>query len=599
MSRLLVPFLLLLAVLLPGGAAAQEFKVKSMTEAVGDLSAATSQRLDLNGNACALVKVQIPLEDMAFEGNVIGDADFKNGEYWVYLAPGSKMLKLKHKSATPTMLTFGDYGIEALDSKVSYILKLAMPEMASADVVFKVTPKNSRLTIDNVEYPLSDGVATVSLPYGDHTYLAFAPGYEIQSLPFGVRPNFTNKIVIELDPTLTVGEVTETLASTDEEQTVSSDGDVKITPQLAKALNKYEFVGDFHEGLAYVAKDEKVSGYIDALGREVIPLMYDYNMQIDSDFKDGLALVWKNGKFGYIDRDNKMVIPIVYDDLREFSEGVASAKLNGKWGAIDRNNQTVIPFEYDWVGPFSEGLAEVKLNVPGSKDSDGTYYPLGKHGFINKANQAVIPLKYHFTRQFDDGLAAVEVESGKWGYIDANNRFIVPPVYDDAYYFYADGWGTVKKDNKQGFVNHNNHLVLLDYDVVSAPSEGLVEVAKNGKYGFFDLSKEREVIPLKYEAAKYFHDGLAGVQINGKWGFIDKSGVMVIPALYDEVCDFEDGLAFVNSNGKWGLIDKDNNIVIPFRFDWVGFRFHHGLALCTINHKYGFVDKTGLSTFDF
>lgn len=108
--------------------AAREFVVEEMTESPLDLTASTYQRKDLNGNVCALVKVQVPLEGITFEGNVIGDSQNHNGEYWVYLSGGTKMLMVKHSTLKPTLINFEDYGIPRVEGKHTYILSLAPPE---------------------------------------------------------------------------------------------------------------------------------------------------------------------------------------------------------------------------------------------------------------------------------------------------------------------------------------------------------------------------------------------------------------------------------------------------------------------------------------
>ena len=53
-----------------------------------------------------------------------------------------------------------------------------------------------------------------------------------------------------------------------------------------------------------------------------------------------------------------------------FSEGLADVRLNGKWGFIDKSGKVVIPFKYDDALPFSEGFAVVELD--------------GKDGYIDK-----------------------------------------------------------------------------------------------------------------------------------------------------------------------------------------------------------------------
>ena len=74
---------------------AQEMSVKSFEERSKDLSASTYSRKDLNGTPCALIKVQLASSGAQFEGNVIGNVEYKTSEYWVYMPEGSKHLKVK------------------------------------------------------------------------------------------------------------------------------------------------------------------------------------------------------------------------------------------------------------------------------------------------------------------------------------------------------------------------------------------------------------------------------------------------------------------------------------------------------------------------
>ena len=69
-----------------GEAVAQELTVKSMAAAPMDLSASQYERKDFNGQACGLVKVQLAAAGAQFEGNVIGQVEYKTG---VGMAAGS------------------------------------------------------------------------------------------------------------------------------------------------------------------------------------------------------------------------------------------------------------------------------------------------------------------------------------------------------------------------------------------------------------------------------------------------------------------------------------------------------------------------------
>jgi WG containing repeat len=67
------------------------------------------------------------------------------------------------------------------------------------------------------------------------------------------------------------------------------------------------------------------------------------------------------GKYGYIDRSGKMVIPPQFKEAGSFSEGLAIIRLNDKeWGYIDTSGKLVINGEeFGLAREFSEGLAAV------------------------------------------------------------------------------------------------------------------------------------------------------------------------------------------------------------------------------------------------
>ena len=98
----------------------------------------------------------------------------------------------------------------------------------------------------------------------------------------------------------------------------------------------YDTIDTFFEGLALVRKDDKW-GFIGKTGKVVIPLQYDYVW----DFSEGLARVQKDNKWGFIDKTGKVVIPLQYDYAYSFSNGVAEVQLNGKWIKINKKGEVV------------------------------------------------------------------------------------------------------------------------------------------------------------------------------------------------------------------------------------------------------------------
>ena len=83
------------------------------------------------------------------------------------------------------------------------------------------------------------------------------------------------------------------------------------------------------------------------------------------DFVDectcGLALVSKADKHGFVTKEGKLVIPLIYDDALHFTEGMAAVKKDGKWGYLDSTGKELVPLEYSDANSFTDGLADLLI----------------------------------------------------------------------------------------------------------------------------------------------------------------------------------------------------------------------------------------------
>lgn len=48
------------------------------------------------------------------------------------------------------------------------------------------------------------------------------------------------------------------------------------------------------------------------------------------------------GKYGYMDKSGKVVIPCIYEEVHFFTDGIARVKLDGKWFFIDKEGKEVV-----------------------------------------------------------------------------------------------------------------------------------------------------------------------------------------------------------------------------------------------------------------
>ena len=188
-------YLILLSVFaLLNTAMAQELTVKSFALAPTDITAQTEGRKDLNGDACALVKISFVGDVADVEGNVIKPLVKRNNETWAFMTQESRQMKVVTKDYLPLMITFGDYGIEKLQSNRTYVLTLTKPSGAQEPVdaggnfyAISVQPKDAKVTIDGVlQASSSDGEYSAMLAYGSHTYKVEAGGYISKSGNFTI-----------------------------------------------------------------------------------------------------------------------------------------------------------------------------------------------------------------------------------------------------------------------------------------------------------------------------------------------------------------------------------------------------------------------------
>ncbi len=207
----------------------------------------------------------------------------------------------------------------------------------------------------------------------------------------------------------------------------------------------YDSVWEFKNGIACLLKDGKEI-YIDQAGNEVPApkngLDYFYTNE------EKLTTVYKDGKWGFVNALGKEVVPYIYDDIRDYYDEFLHVSQNGKWGFLNNKGDVVAPCIYDSVYNFSEGFALVCKNE--------------KYGFINTLGEEVIPCSYRYAYDFSEGLAHVikDKEDGsiKDGYVNTFGDLVIPLIYDDARNF-KEGlaaieanyrWGIMKKAPERG-----------------------------------------------------------------------------------------------------------------------------------------------------
>lgn len=229
--------LMIAAWMLAAVAVAQEATVKRVEMTPNDLSGSKYARFDNNGEACALVRVEVIADNVEFFGNVIQPVEHKTGDYWVYMVGGTKMLQIKSPSFLPLMINFADYGIDALIPKMTYVITLTHSGTAAKTEDDAASEKPVYSFQKNRLYGFINNNGKIVIP----------PKYEWAG---------------DFSDGMTAVKINGKYGFIDE------SGEFVIQPV-------YELGEMFREGLAPVKKDGKF-GFIDKSGRFIVPAQFEY-----------------------------------------------------------------------------------------------------------------------------------------------------------------------------------------------------------------------------------------------------------------------------------------------------------------------------------
>lgn len=334
-----------------------------------------------------------------------------------------------------------------------------------------------------------------------------------------------------------------------------------------------------------------------------------------------------------------VVIDYQYEDAGLFYDGLAPVKKDGKWGYIDEENNVVIPFQYEMGWYFSEGYAVVAVESMmsttgrlgykiGFVDTEGTYTPfffndddmwifvddydkseLSFHNGWIKLKPAAYT-RYYFDHFFDTEGNVLELGTDDDGYYwspcGPSNEGLIPIYGGPNYYGWADYKGNIIKIIQTDGEEANTWTIPGAFNQGLAPvrieqydEEGYFESAL---IGFVDKSFQWVIQP-EYQWGSsagsetiniYFGDtGIAMMLKDGKMGAIDKQGNTVIPFRYDELTIETDGMIMYMADGKYGYIDSDT-LAVSIREQYEqATPFNGGFAVAFDGEKAFLIDKTG------
>lgn len=299
-----------------------------------------------------------------------------------------------------------------------------------------------------------------------------------------------------------------------------------------------------------LVKEGNTFGLASITGKVILSPRYDRIWKP----KNGLAVAKKADKYGFIDRNGKVVIPFKYEGVYDFNHKFpyTAAQKDKKFGFIDKRGWQVIPFEYDHVSPFyGEGYSLVKKE--------------GKYGYISVKGNEIIPIIYDsLSTQPQEGSFVFAKKDGKYGVLNFFGKELIPFEYD-----YLRTW-----EERSVFDEYYDYNYASDF---LEPSRGFaLLVKKNEKYGILHTRGE-VILPVEYTSIGNFRERYyperevideeriryAELKKNDKMGIMNAQGEILIPCEYDEI-DFTYNPVHpfkARKDFKFSYIDAQGNIV--------------------------------------
>lgn len=161
-----------------------------------------------------------------------------------------------------------------------------------------------------------------------------------------------------------------------------------------------------------------------------------------------------------------------------------------------------------------------------------------------EADRLAAMVHYDSVGDYYNGRAVVKLNN-KYGVIDENRKLVIETIYDEIENFTSPEYTRLKKDGKWGYISRNgNILIPIEYYYCGKPSEGIVIVGNNGRYGYMDMNGTT-ITGLLYDKVEEFGRDTEGrfgkVILNQLYGYVDRSGTVVMPitnTYVDENVDF-------------------------------------------------------------
>jgi hypothetical protein len=205
--------------------------------------------------------------------------------------------------------------------------------------------------------------------------------------------------------------------------------------------------------------------------------------------------VYQDGSYDYIDKTGKVIIDGNFDTAEYFSEGLGIVSKDGKYGAVNSNGDLVVPLEYKIIGDFNDSAAYIV------DENDRLGYVDNTGEIFIEISYPVIMDPYVRINNFSEGLCIIHTSRDECICIDKTGKVIFDnsAVKFDINSYFSEGYMQYfieKEDGTKlfGFLNTNGEIAIeAQFDAIRRDfSGGISLVELDGKLSY--INKQGEII---------------------------------------------------------------------------------------------------------
>lgn len=246
----------------------------------------------------------------------------------------------------------------------------------------------------------------------------------------------------------------------------------------------------------YYFNKERYESQIDSL----INRLNKLSLKIESKSK---TLDTLNESKKYYLEDTKSIISTNYDTIINIKDNFFKIRNNNKYGVMNSNNEIILPIKYNELRYIKSNLFFVKKE---------NYF-----GVYNVEGRLVYPVIYESLEFNNESNVIIAKKKKKYALLSVDGKSITDFEYDKIIFSYGDTIAKVEKNNKFGFIDTDGKtLGDVKYDDVRYSSKDLLIVKLNNKWGYINRRGEI-VIPVIYDMVSHFNSHTQAVAVlNGR-----------------------------------------------------------------------------------